>query len=144
MLTVRANLMVSKNFKSYKLNYISRSLILTVLSKLGCLGKWKGNWQDRHFRLIMLIGKENLAKWANLHFQLEFRKTLIGVCVDTYVFYQSVLEKKTYELQIWSVCIAKRRNVITLWCRDIMTSDTNGLYDYPFNWNNFFNYWSSW
>ena len=37
----------------------------------------------------------------------------IGVCIDTYVFYQSILEKKTYESQIWSVCIAKRRIVVT-------------------------------
>ena len=40
---------------------------------------------------------------------------LIGVCTDTNVIYQSVLEKKTYESQIWSVCIAKRRNVVTSW-----------------------------
>ena len=43
---------------------------------------------------------------------------LIVVCTDTYVFYQNVLEKKTYESQIWSLCIAKRRNIMalaTLW-----------------------------
>ena len=28
-------------------------------------------------------------------------KTLVGVCTDTYVIYQSVLEKKTYE---WLIC----------------------------------------
>ena len=55
------------------------------------------------------------------------------VCIDTYVFYQSVLEKKTYESQIWSVCIAKRCNVVTSWHRVIVMSDTSGLYDYPFN-----------
>ena len=57
----------------------------------------------------------------------------IGVCIDTYVFYQSVLEKKTYQSQIWSVCIAKRHNVIMSWRHVIVTSDTSGLYDYPFN-----------
>ena len=29
---------------------------------------------------------------------------LIGVWIDTYVFYQSVLQKKTW---IWSLCVAK-------------------------------------
>ena len=54
---------------------------------------------------------------------------LIGVCTD-----QSVLDKKTYESQIWSLCIAEWHNVVTSLCRrDIMTSDTSGLYDYPFN-----------
>ena len=57
---------------------------------------------------------------------------ITGVCIDTYVFYQCVLEKKTYESQLWSVCIAKRRNIITSCRRDIVTSDTSGLYDYPF------------
>ena len=31
---------------------------------------------------------------------------MIGVWIDTYVFYQNILEKKTYESQIWSLCIA--------------------------------------
>ena len=30
--------------------------------------------------------------------------------------------KKTYELQIWSLCIAKRRNVIRSWCCDVLSS----------------------
>ena len=46
---------------------------------------------------------------------------------DTYVFYQSILEKKTYESQIWSVCIAKRRNVVTLWCQTPVVSMTTRL-----------------
>ena len=40
-------------------------------------------------------------------------------------------KKKTYESQIWSVCIAKRRNVVKWNRRDV--TDTSGLYYYPFN-----------
>ena len=39
----------------------------------------------------------------------KFGCSLIGVWIDTYVFYQSVLQKKTYESQIWSLFFAIHR-----------------------------------
>ena len=48
---------------------------------------------------------------------------LIGVCTDTYVFYQSVLEKRPIG-QVYR----KGRNVTSH-----HVTDTSGLCDYPFN-----------
>ena len=45
--------------------------------------------------------------YAFFHFYkitLNGCKVIIGVWIDTYVFYQSVLQKKTW---IWSLCVAK-------------------------------------
>ena len=36
-----------------------------------------------------------------------FHFKIVGVCKDTNVIYQSILEKETYESQIWSMCIIK-------------------------------------
>ena len=66
-------------------------------------------------------------------FRFPLRFALVGVCTDTNVIYQSVLEIKTYESQIWSLCIAKRHNVVISCRHDIVTSDTSDLYDYLFN-----------
>ena len=44
---------------------------------------------------------------------------IIGVGTDTYVFYQSILEKKTYESQIWSLCVAKRCNIMKSLLHDV-------------------------
>ena len=67
--------------------------------------------------LTSSIAMECLA--GGMYYNWPFNSTeifrfqlFIGVCIDTYVFYHSVLEKKTYESQIWSVCIVKRCNVI--------------------------------
>ena len=36
----------------------------------------------------------------------------IGVWIDTYVFYQSILQKKTYESQIWSLFFVIHRKIV--------------------------------
>ena len=69
----------------------------------------------------------------------EHLHVVIGVWIDTYVFYQSVLQKKRPE---FGHCVLQRRNVIMLWCNVTSWRHVHGdgclqtpvVYDYPFNW----------
>ena len=64
---------------------------------------------------------------------IRYVNSLVGVCIDTYVFYQSVLEKRPMNRKFDQCVSQKRRNVVTSCHRDIVTSDTSGLHDHPFN-----------
>ena len=75
------------------------------------------------------IGSMQLCanKLSIMCFRLFYLTSLVSVCILP----ERSGKKKSYESQIWSLCIAKRRNVVTSCHHDIVTSDTSGLYDYP-------------
>ena len=54
------------------------------------------------------IRTEDLAVQSQMLYELSYPGQpyfrIIGVWIDTYVFYQSILQKKTW---IWSLCVAK-------------------------------------
>ena len=66
----------------------------------------------------------------------DINGSVIGVWIDTYVFYQSVLQKRPE----FGHCVSQRRNVITLWRNITSWRHVHGdgclqtpvVYDYPF------------
>ena len=76
-------------------------------------------------------------------FSLIFPVFLVSVLTPMY-FTRALGKKKTYESQVWSVCIAKRRNVMMSWRQTPVVSMTTRLIFNEFNkCKNLFNKYTS-
>ena len=89
--------------------------------------------------IILATGAAHFATWPVFGcvcwlrvpvVRISFNKTITTLKIVNVKM--SFIAYRRLKSQIWSLCIAKSRNVVTLCRRDIVTSDTSGLYDYPF------------